>query len=121
MNILKFAALIIAVGASALAASAESKYDVRQIYEVVNLDSGTKAVSRNGNVCEAEYLLVPSRLSTGTYEVKVKKIGDNLYRIVNSDICVETRYCHEWASFGEEVILIIDSNYGYNKGSIIFD
>lgn len=37
------------------------------------------------------------------------------------DICVQTKYCHEWAFFAEKVVLIIESNYGYTKGKIIFD
>ena len=63
----------------------------------------------------------PIKVDKGKYVVNVKKIGDNLYLIKDTDICVETKYCHEWASFPEEVVLIVESNYGYTKGKIIFD
>lgn len=121
MSLLKSIAVSLTMIASSISVFAESKYDVSEFYEVVTLESGTKAVSRNGSVSDAEYLLLPTKVDKGKYVVKVKKIGDNLYKIIDSDLCVQTRYCHEWASYGEEVVLIVDSNYGYNKGSIIFD
>ena len=34
---------------------------------------------------------------------------------------VETKYCHEWASFSEKVVLIMESNYSYPKCKVIFD
>lgn len=55
------------------------------------------------------------------YAVDVKKIGDNLYQIIGTNICIETRYCYEYTGYSEEVVLIIESNYGYTKGEVIFD
>lgn len=100
---------------------AESSYDIAEIYEVHKTPSGTKAVNRSDDVVEIKYILSPTQVETGKYSAEVQKIGDNLYRIKDTDICVETRFCYEWASFAEDVILIIDSNYGYTKGKIIFD
>lgn len=100
---------------------AESSYDIAQLYAVTKPASGTKAVGKHDKMIEVEYLLTPTKVDTGKYVVKVKKIGDNLYQIKDTDICVETKYCHEWTSFSEEVVLIIESNYGYTKGKIIFD
>lgn len=119
-NLKKTCAAILLLAAAA-AAHAESSYDIAQIYAVTEPASGTKAVGRYDKVVDVEYILTPTRVDTGKYIVEVKKIGDNLYKIRDTDICVETRYCHEWASFSEEVVLIIDSNYGYTKGKIIFD
>lgn len=112
----------VAVGlASAFTAFAESSYDIAAFYEVTKPASGTKAVGRYDTVVEVEYLLTPTKVDTGKYVVEVKKIGDDLYQILDTDICVETKYCHEWASFSEKVVLIVESNYGYRKGKIIFD
>ena len=68
-----------------------------------------------------EYLLSPTRLDKGKYVVEVKKIADNLYQVRNIDFCVETRYCYESALYWKEVVLIVDSSYGYTKGKLIFD
>ncbi|MDE7024455.1 MAG: hypothetical protein K2O88_01060 [Paramuribaculum sp.] len=102
-------------------ALAESSYDISELYEVIKPSSGTKAVGKYDKVIDVEYILTPTKVDKGKYIVEVKKIGDNLYQIKDTDLCVETRYCHEWASFSEKVVLIIDSNYGYTKGKIIFD
>lgn len=106
---------------AALPVFAESSYDIAEIYSVSEPPSGTKAVGRYDRTVDVRYILTPTRVDTGKFVVEVKKIGDNLYRINGTDICVETRYCHEWASFAEEVVLIIESNFGYTKGKIIFD
>lgn len=106
---------------SSIAAFAESSYDISELFTVIKPASGTKAVGKYDKTIEVEYILTPAKVDTGKYVVEVKKIGDNLYQIKDTDICIETRYCHEWASFAEEVVLIIQSNYGYTKGKIIFD
>ena len=102
-------------------AKAESSYDIAGIYEISEPPSGTKAIGRFSKTDDVEYILTPTRVETGKYVVEVKKIGDNLYRILRTDICIETRYCHEWASYSEEVVIIIESNFGYTRGKIIFD
>ena len=106
---------------SAFTANAESSYDIAELYSVLKPASGTKAVGKYDKTIEVEYILSPTKVDKGKYVVNVKKIGDNLYLIKDTDICVETRYCHEWASFSEEVVLIVESNYGYTKGKIISD
>lgn len=120
--------MMVAIMFSVLMAHAESSYDIADFYTVTKPESGTKAIGRYDKVIEAEYLLTPTRINTGKYIVEVKKIGDNLYQIRDKnyqfrglDICIETRFCHEWTSFSEEVVLIVDSNYGYTKGKLIFD
>ncbi len=121
---MKYLKVLIAIALCFLSVSfakAESSYDIAAIYEVSEPPSGTKAIGRYDKTDDVEYILTPTRVDTGKYVVEVKKIGDNLYRILRTDICIETRYCHEWASYSEEVVLIIESNYGYTKGKIIFD
>lgn len=119
-NIKRFLFLTICLMTGAFA-FAESSYDISEFYSVVKPSSGTKAVGRYDKVVEVEYILTPTKVDKGKYVVEVKKIGDNLYQVKNTDLCVETRYCYEWASFSEKVVLIIESNYGYTKGKIIFD
>ena len=95
--------------------------DISELYSVIKAPAGTKAVGTYDKAVEVKYILTPTKIDTGKYAVEVTKIGDNLYQIKDTEICVETRYCHEWASFSEKVVLIIESNYGYTKGKIIFD
>lgn len=113
--------LLTALSLAVATAYAESSYDIAGFYKVAKPKSGTKAIGKFDKTMEVEYILTPTKVDTGKFEVEVKKIGDNLYQIKDSEICVETRFCHEWASFSEEVVLIVDSNHGYSKGKIIFD
>ena len=106
---------------SAFGAFAESSYDIAAFYEIYKPASGTKAVGRYDKPIEVEYILTPTKAEEGKYVVEVKKIGDNLYQVKDTDLCVETRYCHEWTTYPEEVVLIVESNYGYTKGKLIFD
>lgn len=121
MNNIRKIFLCISLLISCSFAYAESSYDISELYSVEKPASGTKAVGKYDKLVEVEYILSPTRVDKGKYIVKVKKIGDNLYQVIDTDLCVETRYCHEWASYSKEVVLIIDSNYGYTKGKIIFD
>lgn len=111
---------IVVVMLASVVAWAEKSYNIAEIYEVEKPASGTKAVGKYDKVVEVQLILTPTKIEKGKYVVEVKKIGDNLYQIKNSDICIETRYCHEWASTPKEVVLIIESTYGYNRGKIIF-
>lgn len=102
-------------------AYAESSYDISELYSMYKAEAGTIAVGSFSTTENVKYILTPTKVDIGKYSVEVKKIGDNLYQVKDSDICVKTRYCYEWAGFSEKVILIVDSNYGYTKGKIIFD
>lgn len=121
MNHIHRSILTIFLLLSSLLAYAESSYGISEFYSVIKPTSGTKAVGRYDKVVDVEYILSPIKVDKGKYVVEVKKIGDNLYQVKDTDLCVETRYCHEWASISEKVVLIIESNYGYTKGKIIFD
>lgn len=121
MRYIKYILLSVLFLTAVSAARAEKSYDVAEFYSVEKAPSGTKAVGEYDKTVDVKFILTPTRVDTGKFIVKVKKIGDNLYQIKDSDICVETRYCHEWISYYEEVVLIVESNYGYKKGKIIFD
>ena len=121
MTLIKTILLSLVFTLAASFAYAESSYDISELYSVVKAPSGTKAIGTYDKTIEVKYILTPTKVDSGKYVVEVKKIGDNLYQVKDTEICIETRYCHEWASFSEKVVLIIESNYGYTKGKIIFD
>lgn len=122
LKVFLFSILLLIAGTSAYA---EKSYEIAEIYTVTTPERGTKAVGKYDKAEEVKYILTPTRVDTGKFIVEVKKIGDNLYQIKNKVknryICIETRYCHEYISVTKEVVLLIDSNYGYTKGKIIFN
>ncbi len=96
-----------------------TEYDVKQFYEGVDSDGDTKVLTSSGNLEDAEVILVPAKLDEGKFKVTLTRKASNLYKIDDTKFYLETRYCHEYAT-GEEVILIVESNYGYTKGKVIF-
>ena len=99
-------------------ASSES-YDIAGIYEMIELESGSKSIDQYGKVKKAEYILVPTKLDTDTYEVRLTRIDNDFYQIYDTNIVIETRYCYKYAN-REKVILNIKSNYSYSRGEVIF-
>lgn len=99
--------------------SSEDKYDVAQIYEGIELQSGSKSIDTYGNVEDAKIVLVPTKLDEGKYSIELTKIDSNIYKIDGTSLYIETRYCYEYAT-RDDAVLIIESNYGYTKGEVIF-
>ncbi|HLZ16140.1 MAG TPA: hypothetical protein VKQ08_03835 [Cyclobacteriaceae bacterium] len=96
------------------------EYDIATIYKGIDAKVDTKAITRDDDVVNVETLLVPTNLKQGKYRVEVTRKGDDLYQISGTEIYLETRLCLELATL-ESVTVIIESNYGYTKGKIIFN
>jgi len=97
----------------------QTKCDVKNFYKAIEAESDVKVLTTGGEIEEAEYILVPTKLDEGKYKLSVTRKASNLYKVDGQDIYIETRYCYEYAT-GDDVILIVESNYGYDKGEIIF-
>ena len=99
--------------------SGSDKYDIVRFYELVDVDSGAKAMDTYGGLHEIKSLYLPTKIDEGRYTVNVTREDSNFYRICDTDLFIETRYCYEYAT-REEVLLNVTSNYGYTRGEIIF-
>lgn len=95
-----------------------SEYDIAEIYQKVELPRDAKIPS--GAKLSGNYVFVPTTLSTGKYSVNLTRdSGSGLYRIDGTNCYLELRYCFEYC-FSEEVVLVVESNYGFNKGRVVF-
>ena len=86
------------------------------------MDDDDKTIDAYGNVEDtASAILTPMYLKVGRYEVTVKRLDYNFYKVVDMDIVIETRGCYEYAT-REDVILNITSSseYSYQVGELIF-
>ena len=95
--------------------------DIIEFYERTDLDSGSKSIGAYGGIEDAEAVLIPTSVEEGNYEVTVRRIDQNFYQINGTSIVIETRYCNEYATYGTEAVMMVESNYGYTKGTIIFE
>lgn len=124
MKILLFLSALFLVNATSsslelTSVSSANTYDVAQIYEAVELKSGSKSIDSYGNVEDAKIVLVPTKLDSGKYSVELSKVASNFYKIYGTDLYIETKYCYEFAN-RDDAVLIIESSYGYTKGEVIF-
>lgn len=106
---------------TAFVASAD-EYDIVKFYERIDVEDGTKAVVRYGDVEEVEFVLQPAHpFRKGTYEVSLTKESDGLYRIDRTPYYLETKFCYEWATMEEAVIVVEStSDYASSVGRVIF-
>ena len=96
-----------------------SEYDVANIYKRIDMPSGTYVAVR-GYMEEVDYAFIKTKIDAGKYSVRLKRDSDSrLYRVDNTDIFLELKYCYEYGYYSD-AILIIDSPYSWNKGKVIF-
>ena len=110
---------VLFTSSSSLSISQANSYDIAGIYEKTELKSGSKAIDSYNDVTDAKFVLIPTRVDTGKYEVELTRIDSNFYQIYGTSLVIETKYCHEYAT-RDDAILSITSNYGYTRGEVIF-
>lgn len=110
---------LILSASTTVSSSKANSYDIAEIYEKVDLKSGSKVLDSYGNVKDAKAVYAPTKIDTGKYEVESTKIDSNFYQIYGTNLYIETKYCYEYAT-RDEAILNITSNYGYTRGEVIF-
>jgi len=94
--------------------------DVANFYEAIDSDNGVKVLTSGGDLEDAELILVPTKIDEGTYEIEITRKGSNIYKLEGTKYYIETRYCYEYATY-DDAILKVESNYGYQKGTVYFD
>lgn len=67
----------------------------------------------------ALFISVVSVQANETYRVNVSRVGDDLYEEHASGLIVKTLFCFEYAT-RSDAILIIENQYGFNIGRLIF-
>lgn len=70
----------------------------------------------------AVFLLLVSNSDAARYNVMVKRVGNNMYKDLNSGVLIKTSLCLELA-LGDDAILIWDCALGsevYGCGKLIF-
>ena len=93
--------------------------DIGGFYKGMKPTDGTKILTAGDDLEDVKLILVPMEIEKGNYVVKITRKGSNLYLVDDKHIYIETKNCYEY-SYSQEVILKVESNYGYTKGKIIF-
>lgn len=124
MKIFKFILMIcmmavLFTSSSSLSFLQANNYDIAGIYEKTELKAGSKAIDSYNDVTDAKFVLIPTKVDTGKYEVELTRIDTNFYQIYGTSLVIETKYCYEYA-IRDDAILSITSNYGYTLGEVVF-
>jgi hypothetical protein len=99
--------------------TAPKSYDIEEVYSSTPAKD-VKVLTSKGEIADAELLLAPcKKYQTGKYTVTISRKASNLYQIDGKDIFIKTRYCNEYIT-REDVVMVIESNYGYTRGKLIF-
>lgn len=101
----------------------QTECEVKQLFEPVEPNSDIKVLTTDDEISDltevVQLILSPLSLDKGKYQIELSRKGSDIYKVNGEDIYIETQYCYEYASY-QEAILIIESNYGYSKGKVIF-
>ena len=92
---------------------------VKEIYRALEFEEEVLTLTKSGDIEEVELILVKAKMDEGLYKVKLTRKESNLYNIQGTSYYLQTQYCYEYTTY-DEVVLKIESNYGYTKGKIIF-
>lgn len=96
-----------------------SECEIEAFYKGSSPSNGSLVLTSKGEVEGVEMILTPIELEIGKYVVNVTKKSSNLYKIDNKNVYIRTKYCFEYA-YSKEVILRVESTYGFTKGKILF-
>ena len=91
---------------------------VVEVYEGITPETDAKALTPDG-LKKLTVILKPAKLRHGKYDYKLKRLEKDLYKVVDKELYIETKYCNKYAS-RDDATLIIDSSYGSTKGKLIF-
>lgn len=89
-----------------------------EVYEGITPETDAKALTPDG-LKKLTIILKPAKLRHGKYDYKVKRLERDLYKVVDKELYIETKYCNKYASY-DVATLIIDSSYGQSRGKLFF-
>lgn len=95
------------------------EYTVEVILEKDEAPYHTYALDSYDDLTEVEYILWPTKLDEGNYEISITRKDADLYKIEGTDFYIKTKYCYEYC-YSEEVILVVYTGSRYSYGKVIF-
>ena len=97
-------ATLILSASTTISNSTANSYDIAGIYEKQELKSGSKVIDSYNDVKDANYVLIPTKVDTGKYEVELTRIDTNFYQIYGTSLVIETKYCHEYVARDDAIL-----------------
>ena len=114
----KYGIILIALIAAAFTAAAD-EYDVEALLYAQEIEEGTLGVDRYGDPVKIYGLLVPVEINSGNYQIQVTRVDNNVYKVDGTDYCIRTKFCSEYCT-REDAVLVVKSKYSYYNYKLVF-
>jgi hypothetical protein len=109
--ILKYGlAIILTIGALSIKAQNLSdldKYEVDEMYKKVSVEDGS--LDEDGR--PIDFILEPTTMSSGTYQIEITDGPGNLYKVRDSNLYLKLRGHYGVASYRDKCILKVEGRY----------
>jgi len=92
--------------------------EIVDIYEGITPETDAKALTSDG-LKKLTMILKPAKIKSGKYSYQVKRIERDLYKVVDKELYIETKYCNKYA-YRDEATLVFESNFSRPRGKIFF-
>ena len=80
--------------------------DVEEFYEKANVKYGT--LGEDGRIIS--FVLIPSSMKQGVYDVEIADYKNDLYEIKGTDYYIKFRGYYGYAGYGDEGVLVVGSS-----------
>jgi hypothetical protein len=80
--------------------------DVEEFYEKANVKYGT--LGEDGR--KISFILVPTTMKQGVYEVEISDYKNDIYEIKGTDYYIKFRGYYGYAGYGDEGVLVVGSS-----------
>lgn len=110
-------AAMLVVGVSSALAS--DKYTVEVVLRKESADYQTMAIDEYGSYHKVSYVLEPTKVDEGSYNVTLTRKDANLYQVDGTSLYIRTKFCYEYVYSGKAV-LVLHRGSRYSYGEVIF-
>lgn len=82
------------------------EHSVDEFYEKTDVPTGT--LCEDGD--EIDYILIPTTIKAGTYQIEITDASDDLYEIKGTDYFIKFRGYYGYAGYSDEGVLDVGSS-----------
>lgn len=97
-----------------------NSYNIKGVYQEVRDGDSYYATLSSGESGDVDKLYQQSRGQSGTFTVRLTRIGSNFYRIDGTSSYILTQHCYQYA-YGAEATVTLSGYGGYSAGTVEFE
>lgn len=94
-------------------------YEVEYVYIKQKLPRNSLVVDDRGDIVKPEYVLLPTKIEAGRYNVELIYIDDEIYQISGTDLFIKATYSYRVLN-SEALLIIYDTYLDHSFGKVVF-